>query len=120
MFTITKDFHFSAGHIIEGLPEGHKCGRDHGHDYIVRLFLQSEHLDKIGFVVDFGELNEFKKWIDDVYDHRNLNEVMGGMPTTAEWIAREFYVWTKSRWLQIVKVGVREGQAAWAFYEEST
>ena len=39
MFSISKQFHFCASHIIEGVPEGHPCGRLHGHNYVVELVL---------------------------------------------------------------------------------
>ena len=37
MFVIKKRFSFSAAHRLLDLPAGHKCGRLHGHNYIVEL-----------------------------------------------------------------------------------
>ncbi len=34
MFTITKEFHFSASHQLSHLPEDHQCARLHGHNYV--------------------------------------------------------------------------------------
>ena len=56
MNTISKEFHFSASHQLHGLKEGHPCGRFHGHNYIVKIFLSGEP-NKDGFVQDYGELN---------------------------------------------------------------
>lgn len=42
MRTLSKEFHFSAAHRLEGLQEGHPCGRMHGHNYIIRVFLIGE------------------------------------------------------------------------------
>ena len=42
MNTISKEFHFSASHQLFGLKEGHPCGRLHGHNYIVKIFLSGE------------------------------------------------------------------------------
>lgn len=71
-FTITKDFAFSASHVLGGLPEGHQCGRLHGHNYVVRVGLTGEQLDETGFIVDYGALSPIKARID-AWDHRHLN-----------------------------------------------
>lgn len=80
MLTITKEFHFSASHVLERLPSWHPCARMHGHNYIVVLELSArrEDLSEVGFVRDYRELDAFKKWMDDTLDHRHLNEAMGG------------------------------------------
>jgi 6-pyruvoyltetrahydropterin/6-carboxytetrahydropterin synthase len=93
MFAITKDFEFSASHRLEGLPPGHQCGRDHGHNYVVRVELFADDVDADGFVVDYGELSPFKAWIDQHLDHRFLNDVrvLGGIQPTAENLARRLH-----------------------------
>lgn len=80
MLTITKEFHFSASHVLDRLPAWHQCARMHGHNYIVVLELSAprDALTEAGFVRDYGELDAFKKWMDDTLDHRHLNEAMGG------------------------------------------
>jgi len=80
MLTITKEFHFSASHVLDRLPSWHPCARMHGHNYIVVLELSAplEDLTEAGFVRDYRELDAFKKWMDETLDHRHLNEAMGG------------------------------------------
>ncbi|HUM68046.1 MAG TPA: 6-carboxytetrahydropterin synthase, partial [Chloroflexota bacterium] len=39
MYTISKQFHFSASHQLNGLPLEHQCARLHGHNYEVELIL---------------------------------------------------------------------------------
>jgi 6-pyruvoyltetrahydropterin/6-carboxytetrahydropterin synthase len=80
VFTITKEFHFSASHVLDQLPAWHPCARMHGHNYIVVLELSAEDdaLIPPGFVRDYRDLDAFKKWMDDTLDHRHLNESMGG------------------------------------------
>lgn len=90
MYKISKEFHFSASHILRGLPEGHQCGRLHGHNYVILIELASYGLNEIGFVQDYGELNEVKKYIDEQLDHRHLNECFNFNPT-AENIAKFIY-----------------------------
>lgn len=116
VFTISKKFSFSASHIIEGLPEGHKCARLHGHNYEVEVVLQSEELDEVGFVVDYGDLDPLKNFIDETLDHRHLNDVL--TPTTAEAIARFLYKKAKSLWPQTTAVRVSETPKTWAEYTE--
>lgn len=117
MYRIAKAFDFAAAHQLDQLPEGHKCKRLHGHNYRVIVYLEAETLDERSFVVDFGELNVIKKWINETLDHRNLNDVMP-YPTTAENLARFIYETWKGRFPQLVKVRVYETEKAWAEYEE--
>jgi 6-pyruvoyltetrahydropterin/6-carboxytetrahydropterin synthase len=90
VYKIAKKFKFDAGHRLEDLPEGHQCGRSHGHTYSVEVALQSRNLLDEGWVVDFGELKWFKELIDDTYDHRFLNDVVN-FQTTSENLAKHFY-----------------------------
>ena len=76
-YTIWKSFRFEAAHHLTGLPEGHQCGREHGHSYRVTVELSSEGLVIPGFVADFGDLKPVKQWIDSTLDHQDLNKVLG-------------------------------------------
>jgi len=119
MYQIAKEFHFSASHIIEGLPDGHKCGRLHGHNYKVVLYLASEKLNEIGFVIDFGDLKPFKDFINEEFDHKHLNDhpYFDNHPTTAEAIAYALYEIATDLFGSIVaKVRVWETDKAWGEY----
>lgn len=87
MYVISKDFAFSASHTLAGLHEGHPCGRMHGHNYLVRVELSSPDLDETGFVLDYGLLAPFSRWLDETLDHRHLNDVLPVQPS-AENLAR--------------------------------
>ena len=115
MYRIAKQFHFSASHIIEGLPETHKCSRLHGHNYHVELILESETLNQFGFIVDYNDLKPFKDLIDNELDHRHLNDVLQG-PTSAEAIAKYLYLKARSMWPQVKLVRVKETEKTWAEY----
>lgn len=117
MYTITKEFHFSASHRLDHLPADHQCARLHGHNYKVEIILQSEELDKDDFVLDYGELKPFKDLIDNKLDHRHLNDIIP-YRTTAENIARWLYEWAKERWSPVVAVRVSETPKTWATYSE--
>ena len=76
MYTISKEFHFSAAHVLDHLPDGHPCARLHGHNYIVVVELEGTDLNDDDFIVDYGELSVLKDWIDEHLDHKNLNDVL--------------------------------------------
>lgn len=118
MYTITKEFHFSASHQLQQLPDGHPCARLHGHNYVVVLELRARQLNAVGFVRDFGDLSVVRQWIDGTLDHRHLNEVLGcptGRRTTAESLAK-FIFDTCAQWYpaELVAVRVSETPKTWA------
>ncbi len=116
MYRITKEFHFSASHQLHGLPEDHQCARLHGHNYIVVVELQAEELNAHGFVRDYLDLAELKRYIDDTLDHRHLNDVLGDDCVTAERMARHFYDWCHARWPEVRAASVSETPKTWAEY----
>ena len=78
---------FEAAHLIPGLKKGHKCGRLHGHSWVVKLEFGGEVQDD-GMVIDFGIVSEFFAPILDQLDHRYLNDFIE-IPTSenvAIWI----------------------------------
>ena len=114
MFRITKQFHFSASHILKGLADDHPCGRLHGHNYIVEVELQAETLGPTGFVRDYHELAPLKHLIDDELDHRHLNDVLA--TPTSEVLAKHFYDWCKQHWPEVCAVRIAETPKIWAEY----
>ncbi len=116
MFRISKEFRFSASHQLTHLPAEHQCARLHGHNYVVVVELEAETLNGDGFVRDYHELKPLKDYIDEAFDHRHLNDVMGNTPSTAEHLARHFYEWCAERWPEAASVRVSETPATWAEY----
>lgn len=116
MYTITKEFHFSASHQLCRLPDDHPCARLHGHNYIAVVELQAEELDADGFVLDYRALAPLKAWIDDTLDHRHLNEVFGHDGVTSEFLAKAIYDWARNRWDQVSAVRISETPKTWAEY----
>lgn len=117
MFTISKQFHFSASHQLTDLPAEHPCARLHGHNYIVILKLRAEKLNTDGFVEDYRNLDFFKKYIDTTMDHRHLNDVFKHNKITAEFLAQHFYEWSKPQLIPLYKVMVSETPKTWATYQ---
>lgn len=132
MFEITKDFSFDAAHRLNGLSDGHKCARIHGHSYRVRVQLASPGLDPPGFVLDYADLSPFRTWLDGQWDHRWLGHgtltgddgtktlpVFDGNPT-AELLAAHFRDWITTVLFKdhpglAVAVGVSETLKTWAW-----
>lgn len=86
-------------HWLTTVPEGHQCGRQHGHNYELEVELTSHGLDERGFVVDYGDLKVFEEYARSRMDHRNIN-LEFGFVTTAENLAFHFYWWiaTNTTW----------------------
>lgn len=80
--TIGKTFTFEASHRLNGLHDGHKCGRLHGHSYQVTVELTADELVGPGFVTDFGDLSPLGAYLAEHFDHRDLNEVLDVEPTS--------------------------------------
>ncbi len=115
MYTITKQFTFSASHRLDQLPPDHKCYSLHGHNYVVEVVLQSAELNADGFVRDYGELDLLKGFIDEKLDHHHLNDVLPGV-TSAENIACWLYEFARGLWPEVVAVRVSETPKTWAEY----
>ena len=88
---ITKSFRFDAAHWLPEVPSGHKCGRLHGHTYIVKLGLEGEIQAQLGWVQDYGEISAAFAPILEMLDHHNLNEIEGLQNSTAEVMAVWIY-----------------------------
>src|ERR1041384_5916538 len=90
---LTKEFHFEAAHSLPNVPKGHKCARLHGHSFRVEITVKGPVDPHSGWLIDFAELKEKFKPLEDQLDHRFLNEVPGLENSTSENIAR--WIWQK-------------------------
>jgi len=106
MYKISKQFDFSASHILDMLDADHPCARMHGHNYLITVYLQSEQLDCYGFVKDYNDLKPIKRFIDETLDHRHLNDVIPTHPTS-ENIARFIFERFKAEIPELCAVEVR-------------
>ena len=48
------------------------CRFLHGYSIAVELTFSTEHLDSRNWCIDFGDLDEIKKWLEDQFDHKTL------------------------------------------------
>jgi 6-pyruvoyltetrahydropterin/6-carboxytetrahydropterin synthase len=116
MFRISKQFAFSASHVLDCLEESHPCARLHGHNYVVTVHLQSETLNAYGFVTDYHALKTVKDYLDEHLDHRHLNDLLPFHPT-AENIARHIYEKFCDQLPEMYAVEVSETPKTSAVYE---
>jgi len=120
MYTITKSFAFEAAHHLNGLPLEHQCSRSHGHSYRVEVELSAWYLNSASFVVDYGDLDIFAKYLKHNFDHRDLNEIRDfkevPIQTSAENLAKYFYDWCVAAWPETTAVRVSETARSWAEY----
>lgn len=117
MYKISKEFSFSSAHSLFGLADDHPCTRLHGHNYVVTIHLRSEELNKNGFVRDYHELKLVKDFIDNTLDHRNLNDILAPLNSSAENIAKMLYDVFKPNLPELYAVEVSETPKTSAIYE---
>jgi len=105
---IFKTFRFESAHRLPNVPEGHKCGRLHGHSYVVEAHVDGPVGATTGWVVDFGDIEAAWKPLDDALDHRFLNEVEGLANPTSENLARWIWARLRPRLPSLSRIVVRE------------
>lgn len=105
---ITKEFDFDAAHRLPHVPEGHKCGRMHGHTYRVVLGFIGSIDPELGWFIDYADIAKEWEPLNAALDHRTLNDVPGlENPTTevlAHWIADHMNGSALAKWFRWVKV----------------
>jgi 6-pyruvoyltetrahydropterin/6-carboxytetrahydropterin synthase len=133
MYSVTRLIHFCYGHRL--LDYEGKCRHPHGHNGVLEIEIDSEKLDKLGMVVDFGEIKQrVQTWVDAELDHNFLlNErdplvelfkkqgerfyLMKGNPT-AEAIAKLVFDYARSQKLAVKEVRLWETENSYAAYRE--
>lgn len=115
---IFATFTFEAAHRLPHVPDGHKCGRLHGHNWTVEIQCSGEPDEHTGWIVDFYDVQlAWEERIYRVLDHRLLNDVPGLENPTTERIAA--WIWSQL-WRAVPslsRVVVRETPAFGAIYE---
>ncbi|AYA66403.1 6-carboxytetrahydropterin synthase QueD [Alteromonas sp. RKMC-009] len=113
---IYKDFTFEAAHFLPNVPEGHKCGRLHGHSYKVRIHLTDQIDATTGWFIDFADVKKAFKPILSQVDHNYLNDIEGLENPTAEVISKWIWDRLKPELPQISAVEVKETCTCGAIY----
>jgi len=91
MYEITTESHFSAAHCLRNYDG--PCENLHGHNWLVRVTVRCENLDKSGLGIDFKILKRKLGAILEDYDHMNLNDIFDrvGESPSSECLSRHIY-----------------------------
>jgi 6-pyruvoyltetrahydropterin/6-carboxytetrahydropterin synthase len=105
---IFKTFRFESAHFLPFVPEGHKCGRLHGHSFEVEIHVRGEVKEKEGWVMDFADIKSAFKPLMVSLDHRLLNDVEGLHNPTSENLALWIQSKLRERLPELSKIVVKE------------
>ncbi len=114
--TLFKDFHIEAAHRLPHVPAGHKCGRLHGHSFMIRLELTGEIDAHTGWLMDFAELKAAFQPLWEQLDHHYLNDIPGLENPTSEVLAAWIWQRLKPELAALSAVMVKETCSARCIY----
>jgi len=114
---IYKEFTFDSAHFLPNVPDGHKCKNLHGHTYHIKIFIDGPLDEKVGWVMDYGDMKRAWKEVDVLLDHQYLNDIPGLENPTAEVIV--VWIWRKLKVLlpQLCKLELKETPSSGVIYE---
>ena len=122
MFAVTVRDHMMVAHSFTGEVFG-PAQRLHGATFVVDATFRAERLDADGIVIDIGAAAEALREVLTEFNYRNLDEVLPGLNTTTEVLARtvadrlaeriEHQAGTSTA----LAVTLHESHVAWASYE---
>ena len=92
---IFKEFTFEAAHRLPHVPNGHKCGRLHGHSFRVTVYVEAPVDPQLGWVMDFADIKLAFNPLLDRLDHYYLNEIEGLENPTSENLV--CWIWERLR-----------------------
>ncbi len=75
MYQLQCEGDFSAAHRLREYDG--ECERLHGHNWRVRVTIESERVDRLGMVMDFREVKRSLGEVLDEMDHAYLNDLEG-------------------------------------------
>jgi len=90
---IFKTFRFESAHSLPHVEPGHKCGRLHGHSYVVEVHAAGPVDPHTQWVMDFADVATAFAPLYDALDHRYLNEIEGLDNPTCERLA--VWIWDR-------------------------
>jgi 6-pyruvoyltetrahydropterin/6-carboxytetrahydropterin synthase len=113
---IYKEFSFEAAHHLPNVPEGHKCGRFHGHAYTVRVHLSGDTVGDEGWIMDFADFKREVEPVLEQLDHHYLNDVEGLENPTCEAMCRWLWRRLAPRLPGLCKIVVNENVSSGCIY----
>ena len=118
MFELKAQMYFSAAHHL--LNYDGKCENQHGHNWLVEAYVKGDKLDKSNILVDYKVLKKELKFVLDLLDHKDINELpyFKDESPSSEMIAMFIYKKLKEKISQINKISVWETSTSCASYYE--
>jgi len=105
---ISKEFRFESAHRLPFVPEGHKCGRIHGHSFTARVTITGPVDEKLGWLMDYADLKQIVEPFIGMLDHNYLNDIKGLENPTSEnlamWLVHQIHPLLKGAKLKSVSV----------------
>ncbi len=98
-------FQISAAHFLPHVGPNHKCHRLHGHDFFVEIWVQALSLSGEDAL---KELQDARKWVEETFQNRLLNEMDGLLNPTSEMFAVYLKKALSSRLSSLVFLEVHE------------
>ena len=114
---IYKEFTFEAAHRLPNLPDGHKCGRLHGHSFMVQVHISGDIDPVTGWIMDFADLKAAFKPIYNRLDHYYLNDIEGLENPTSEVLAKWIWNELKPALPQLSKIVIKETCTSGCVYQ---
>jgi 6-pyruvoyltetrahydropterin/6-carboxytetrahydropterin synthase len=111
---ITAEFHYDSAHSLPMVPEGHKCGRLHGHTYRLLVTIEGE-VGMDGFVIDFADVKTAVAPLIKQLDHRHLNDIPGLDNPTVE--VQLEWLWERINLTGLTELTLFEGLTNSATYK---
>jgi 6-pyruvoyltetrahydropterin/6-carboxytetrahydropterin synthase len=105
---IFKEFTLEAAHRLPGVPEGHKCGRLHGHSFRIEIHVTGPVEPTTGWVMDFADIKAAFAPLEKLLDHNYMNDIPGLDNPTSENLARWIWDRLESDLPNLSRVVVRE------------
>jgi 6-pyruvoyltetrahydropterin/6-carboxytetrahydropterin synthase len=107
-FELKTHFNLESARFLPHLPEGHPCRRMHGHSFKITVSIHGPLDPKIGWVMDYNDINLKLKPVFKELDHCVLNEISGLENPTSENLCAWIYHNTKKLIPEIVQISVSE------------
>ena len=108
LMEIYKDFSFDSAHRLPNVPDGHKCGRLHGHTFKLRVVVSGPVGAETGWIMDFGDIKSAVKPLYDRLDHNYLNDIEGLENPTSEVMVQWIWQQLKPIMPQLSRLELKE------------
>ena len=119
MYEIKTQLYFSAAHHL--LNYDGECENQHGHNWLVEVFVKGEELNKSNILIDYKVLKKALGTVLNTLDHKDINKLSDfrNISPSSEILAKYIYTKMKTIIPQTRKVSVWETPVSCASYYET-